>query len=187
MLRSNTWIIEAGGDAVRLDHLAVLILQEIGERAMQYPRASGHQSRGMFTARDPAASGLYPNQPDRLIRGERREQTYRIAASSHTGHCEIRQTSKRFETLRTGFTPYYRLKISHHSWIGVRAYRRSNQVVGTFYIGHPVSNRLIDGVFQSPATGSNRVDLCTEQLHAKDVMRLAADIFFPHIDDALQS
>src|SRR5690606_33061250 len=50
VLRANARIVETGGDRVRLDHLAVLILQHVRARAMKDANAPSAERRSVLAA-----------------------------------------------------------------------------------------------------------------------------------------
>ncbi len=51
------------------------------------------------------------------------------------------------------------LQLAHHVGERVRAHHRAQAVVGVVHRGHPLPQRLVDGVLQGPATGPHRADL----------------------------
>ena len=53
-------------------------------------------------------------------------------------------------------------------------------------VGDPVADRLVDGVFEGAAAAAHRRELGTEELHAEDVGRLAANVLLAHVDDAIE-
>ena len=59
--------------------------------------------------------------------------------------------------------------------------------MGRFDAAHPIAEGLVHGVAQGPRTAADRPDLRPQQLHAEDIGPLAADVFFAHVDDALQA
>src|SRR6266581_4231256 len=58
VLRSDTRVIEPGGDRMRLGDLAVRVLQQVRAVAVQYPRLSGAQRRGVSSGGQALARGL---------------------------------------------------------------------------------------------------------------------------------
>src|SRR6266581_1376243 len=58
VLRSDTRVIEPGGDRMRLGDLAVRVLQQVRAVAVQYPRLSGAQRRGVSSGGQALACGL---------------------------------------------------------------------------------------------------------------------------------
>jgi hypothetical protein len=62
----------------------------------------------------------------------------------------------------------------------------AQQVVRGVHVGHPVPQRLVDGVLEGARPGLHRDDLSTEQPHPSDVERLALGVHLSHVDHALQ-
>ena len=90
------------------------------------------------------------------------------------------------EDLHARLVADHRLEVAHHGRVGVRPQRRAEQVVGVRDVGHPVADRLVDGVLQGACAAVDRAHLRTEQLHAEDVRLLAGDVDAAHVDDARQ-
>ncbi len=57
----------------------------------------------------------------------------------------------------------------------------------TVHIGHPVTQRLVDRVFEGARTGRHRDHGRTEQPHASYVERLPPGVLLPHVNDALET
>ena len=56
-------IVEPGGDRMRLDDLAVLVLQQIGAVAVQHAGLAGGQRRRVLAALEPVPRGFDADQP----------------------------------------------------------------------------------------------------------------------------
>ena len=54
-------------------------------------------------------------------------------------------------------------------------------------VGHPVAQRLVDGVLERGAAGVDRHHLGAEQLHPRHVERLALGVHPAHVDAAFQA
>ena len=70
---------------------------------------------------------------------------------------------------------------------GVRPDDGAEAVVGRFDAAHPIAEGLVHRIAQGPRTAAHRPDFRAEELHAEDIGPLAADVFFAHVDDALQT
>jgi hypothetical protein len=88
--------------------------------------------------------------------------------------------------LLAGFFADHGLEVAHHRRVGMRAERRTEQVVGVADIGHPIADGLVDRVFQRAAAALHRAHLRAQQAHAQHVGLLAGDIDRAHVDHALQ-
>ena len=52
---------------------------------------------------------------------------------------------------------------------------------------HPVAHGFVDGVAERARAARDRPHFGAQQLHAEHVRLLAANVFFAHVDDALQA
>src|SRR3984885_7700605 len=59
--------------------------------------------------------------------------------------------------------------------------------MGILYIRHPVSESLVDSIFQCPAACFDSNYFRSQQPHPEDVEFLAPHVFSAHVDDATQS
>src|SRR4051812_16076076 len=76
-------VVEAGGDRVRLEDLAVPVLHERGERAVQPPAPpTGGQRRAVAAAVEPLAARLDADQRHLAVADERREDPDRVRAAA---------------------------------------------------------------------------------------------------------
>ena len=69
----------------------------------------------------------------------------------------------------------------------MRTERRAEQVKRVLDVGHPVADRLVDGVLERLAAALDRDHFRAEQLHAKDVGLLAGDVDAAHVDVAVET
>ncbi len=91
------------------------------------------------------------------------------------------------QDLAARFFTGHAVKIANHHRIGMRAQRRSQQVMRGADVGHPVAHGFADGILQSAAAACNTNDLGAEHPHAKHIEALPAHVLFAHVDDAFQS
>ena len=82
------------------------------------------------------------------VADKRIKQADRIRAASHTGDQRIWQSSRLFKTLLTRLAADDRLEVTHHGGIGMWPCNRPNYIKGIINIGHPITHRLIQSVFQ---------------------------------------
>ena len=72
VLRADARVVEAGGDRVRLEDLAVLVLHDRAERAVQHAAAAAErQRRAVAAGLDPVARALDADQCDAGVVEER--------------------------------------------------------------------------------------------------------------------
>ena len=84
-------IVEPGRDRVRLDHLAVLVLQQVGALAVQDAGPAGGHRRRVLAGRDAVACGLDRDDPHVAIVEEGVEQAHGVGAAAHGRHQHVRQ------------------------------------------------------------------------------------------------
>ncbi len=67
------------------------------------------------------------------------------------------------------------------------ARHRANEIIRAAYVGHPIAQRCVHGVFERSAARFHDTNLCAEQFHAKNVQRLALHVLAAHEYFALQA
>ena len=187
VLGAHRGVVEAGRDRVRQLDVPCLVLQHERARALQHAGAAAGEPRGVATGDDAFAAGLDADQPHALVVEEAVEDADGVAAAADARHHHVGQPAQLRQDLAARLTADHRLELAHHQRIGMRAQRRSEQVIGVLDVGDPVAHRLVDGVLQRLAA---RVDLAhrrPQQLHAHDVQRLAPHVLAAHVDDALEA
>ncbi len=69
----------------------------------------------------------------------------------------------------------------------MRPGHRADEIIGAAHVSHPVAQRFVHGILERPAAGLDHAHFGAQQLHAKDVERLALDIFRAHENLALHA
>ena len=64
---------------------------------------------------------------------------------------------------------------------------RAQNIVGVFYVGHPVANGFGGGVFEGASTGTDGLDRSPHQPHAKHVEGLTLHVMDTHVDHAVNA
>ena len=187
MFRPDAGIVEAGADAVRLDDLAVVVLQQVGAVAVQHAGPAAGQAGGVLAGLDAVAAGLDADQPHGRVVQERMEQAHGVRAAADAGDRRVGQPALGFLQLLLGFLADHRLEVAHHHRIRMRAGDGADEVVGVVDVGDPVAHRLVHRVLQRAGAGGHRLHLGAEQLHAEDVGGLALDVGGAHVDGAGQA
>ncbi len=85
VLGADARVVEAGRDRVRLDRLAVLVLQEVAAGAVQYAGAALGDGRGVPLGVDALAAGLEAVEPDLGVVEEGVEDADRVGAAADAG------------------------------------------------------------------------------------------------------
>ena len=129
---------------------------------------------------------LDAQQPNTWIVYESGKEADCVRSSSDTGDSYIWKTILGFKVLRSRLFSDDLLKLSNHERVRVRARCGSDHIVGVPHMGHPVSHRLIQSVFEGFRSACNGMDLGSEQLHPKDVQLLPGAVLLAHVHFALQ-
>ena len=93
-------IVQAGGDRVDVGGLAVVVLQDVAEAAVQHAGAAEAERGGVVARLVGAAAGLDAHQLDARVVDERIEHAGRVAAAAHAGHDHVGQPAQLLEALR---------------------------------------------------------------------------------------
>ena len=152
VLRPDAGIIQPGGDAVRLDHLAVRVLQQIAQRAVQHARTpADERGRVLCRWRRPRPPASTPisrtasspakgwNMPMALLPPPTQATTTsgrRPSASSICARVSRPITDWKSRTIMR---------------VGMRPDRRADEVVRRRDVRHPVADRLVDRVLERAA------------------------------------
>lgn len=121
------------------------------------------------------------------ILDQRIEHARRIAAAAHAGHDHLGQAAELLQALGPGLAADDRLEVANDPRKRMRPDHGADTEMGRFDAAHPIAEGLVHGVAQGPRTAGHRPDFRPEELHAEDIGPLAADVFFAHVDDALQA
>ncbi len=186
MLGTDTRVVQARGDRVRLDGLAVLVLQQVRVRTLESARGATGECRCMPTGLDAVAGGLVADELDRRVADERVEDADGVRATAHTRDDRIGQAPGRRLHLCTRLETHDALEVAHDHRERVRAGRGAETVVRAVCVGDPVAQRLVDRVLQSGRTRFDGDDLGAEQTHPGDVEGLPGGVDRTHVDDALE-
>ena len=151
---------------------------------MQHTWRSLRDSGGMARGIDAFARRFDAMNFDIRVIDKRMKHADGVGAAAHTGHHQIRQLAFLRQHLRPRLVADHQLEVPHHSRIGMRASRRTDDVERVFDIGDPVAQRLVHRVFQRARTGGDRPYRCTQQIHPKDIGALPFGIDLAHIDHA---
>ena len=118
VLRPHGGVIQPGGDAVGLLHLAPFVLQNVGLRAVKHPDAPVDDRGRVPLGR---ASGFDAQELDVLVVRKRVKRPDGVAPAAHAGHEKIREPPFLAEDLPLDLVADYPLKVPHDLRIGVGA------------------------------------------------------------------
>ena len=190
VLGSDRGVVEARGDGVRVERLALVGLQQVALRALEHAELAG--ARGEAD-RVPAglravAAGLVAVQVHALVVEEGVHHADGVGAAAHAGADRIRVVDAvPVLELLLGLLADDLLEVAHHRGERVRAGDRAEQVVGVLDVGHPVAQGLVDRVLEDLVAERHLDDLGAEHAHAGHVEGLAAGVDLAHVDAALEA
>ena len=187
MLGPDARVVEPGADRVRLEDLAVFVLQEQRAGAVQHPGHAPAHRRAVL--RPTRARGRRPRRPTRSAVGvdEPGERAHRVRTAADARDHEVGVVAAEDRAaLLARFVADDPLELAHHPRVRVRADDRTDAVVRALDRGHPVAQRLVDRVLERAAAAGDGHDVGTEQLHAEHVERLALDVDRAHEHEAVE-
>ena len=82
--------------------LAIIVLEQIAEGAVEHARNPSLERRGVFPGIEAPSCGFYSHQLHRGVRHEGVEDSHRIRSPADTGDDRIGQTTELREELRAG-------------------------------------------------------------------------------------
>ena len=88
MFWSHAGIVQASRNAVGIDDLPILVLQQVAVRPVQHAGMARAQRRGMFARLYALASSFHANKLHFGIVRERMEESDCVAAAAYAGHGE---------------------------------------------------------------------------------------------------
>ena len=135
--------------------LAVVVLEDVGERAVEDAGAAGAECRGVLAEGGAAAAGFQADELDGRVGDEGSEDTGGVAAAADAGEDIIGEAAFGFETLAAGFAADDGLKIAHDHGERMGADDAAEDVVGVSDGAHPVAHGFIGGVFEGFAAASD--------------------------------
>src|SRR3989339_1848317 len=111
MLRTNTWIIQPGGNRMDRQCLAIVILQYITCTPMQNTNLAAGKRGCVLTNASADTSSFHPNHIYLFIFNKRMEQTHRITTTANTGNKIIWQSVFLFQYLLFYLSADHQLEI----------------------------------------------------------------------------
>ena len=123
---------------MRLDHLAVAVLEHQRAAAVKDPGGPSGERGGMSSGGDPVAGGLGDREAHGRLADEPIEDADGVRAAADAGQDEVGQTALDGFQLGRRLVAEDALEVAHDGRIGVRSHRRAEDVVGRLDVGHPV-------------------------------------------------
>ena len=147
MLRSDSRIIQSGGNGVCQLDISIGILQQIRTHAMQYSRLSQSHGAGMFSGLNSKARCFYADQFHLRLINKIGKHSDGIGTAAHTCHNHIRILSFCFHVLTLCLPADHTLKLFHHLRIRIRSYRRSDNIERILRCFSPGTDGFVCRVF----------------------------------------
>ena len=133
---------------MRLQHLAICVLEQHRARAVDDAEAARRKRRGMAARGDAVARGLNGGKPYGRLADEPTEQPDRVRPTANAGDDEVGQPTLCASDLRRCLVTDHALEVAHDRGIRVRTHRRAEDVVRVGDVGDPVTHGLVDGVLE---------------------------------------
>ena len=187
MLRPHAGVVQPGGHGVAVQHLPVVVLQQVAEGAVQHPRPPRLQAQAVPPGVQSAAGGLHPHQPHPGVVHEVRENADGVGAATDAGDDGVRQPPGRPQDLGPGLPADDALELAHQERVRVWPGGGAENVVGVGEGGGPVAQRLVDRILEGAGPALHRHHLGAQQAHAEDVGLLALHVAPAHVDAGAQA
>ena len=148
VLRAHARVVEPGADRVRLEDLAVLVLEEERASAVQHARHAPAHRRAVLARLEPEAAGLDADEVGGGV-DEPGERAHRVRAAADARDDEVGVVAAEDRAaLLARFVADDALELAHHPRVRVRADDRADAVVRALDRRHPVAQRFVDRVLQ---------------------------------------
>jgi len=187
VLRPDTRVVQAGRDRVRLHGLAVVVLHDVGERAVEDAGKAGCKPRRVAAGVDALAAGLQTDEANAGVVEEPVEDPHGVGPAADAGENGVRKSTDEVEHLGSRLDSNDPVEVADHLGEGVRAGHRAEDVVGGVHGGNPVAERLVDGVLEGLTAVGDGHDVGAEQPHAGDVEGLSLRVDLAHVDGAVEA
>jgi len=168
-------------------NLAVGVLQQVHVAAVKHTPGAQSQGGGMAGCVDSVPRRLHADQSHLPVFQKLVEQPDGVAASIDAGHAKIRQASLLVEDLTFRLPADHPLEIPHDRGVGMGSHGGAEDVVGALQIRDPITEGLVDGVFEGAASAFNGNHFGAQQAHAEHVEGLPFHVLLPHVHGALHT
>ena len=132
------------------------------------------------------ARSLAAQQLNARVVDKRRERANRVRAATHARHDDVGQAPLGGKQLGACLVTDDTLEVTHELGERVRTRGGAENVVRRLNVGHPVAERLVDGILEGRRTGGHGDHLGPQHLHARDVEGLTLGVLTAHVDRAIQ-
>ena len=187
VFRADAGIVEAGGDRMRLDDLAVVVAQHVGAVAVQHAGAARGQRCGVVPGRDALARRFGADDAHVAVVEERMEDADRVAAAADAGGDRVRKAAVFGQHLRARLAADDGVEVADHARVRIGAGDGADDVERVLHVGDPVAHRFVQGILERGRAAGHRHHGRAEQLHAVDVDLLPLDVGRAHVHDAFET
>src|SRR5580658_6562711 len=119
---------------MRQRNLPVLILQHIGEGALQHTGRSAAKTDGMFAEFSPAPAGFNADQAHVSVCDELVEGADGIRAAAYAGNNGSWQAAFLFEDLLFHLDADAAMEVTHHGRVRMRTQRAAQQIISGSHV-----------------------------------------------------
>ena len=187
VLGADARVVQTGARWSGTPGLAVVVLHEVAEGAVQDPGRAGREPRRVAAGLDALSPGLDADEPHVGVVDEPVEDPHGVGPAPDAGDDGVGQPSGEVEHLGARLDPDDPVEVADHLGERVRSGDRAEDVVGVADVGHPVAQGVVDGVLEGGAAGGHGDDLGAEHPHAGDVEGLSLGVDLAHVDDAVET
>ncbi len=138
MLGADTGIVQPRRHAVRLDGLAVGVLQDVREGTVEDARDARREACGVLAARDALATRLEADEAHRFVVDEAVEDADGVGPAPDAGEHGVGKASDEVEHLLARLDPDDPVEVADHLGERVRPGHGAEDVLGRRDVGHPV-------------------------------------------------
>ena len=146
VFRTNTGVIQASAAGMNIGGLAVIVLQDIRQGAVQNTRTACTETGGVLPEGGAAPAGFDADQLHVVNVSKWIEDSRRIGPATHAGQNVIGLESHR-RALGFDFVADNTLEIAHHHGKWMRASDRADDVVRFIHAAHPIAEGFVECVF----------------------------------------
>mmetsp|Transcript_18721 Transcript_18721/g.32509 ORF Transcript_18721/g.32509 Transcript_18721/m.32509 type:complete len:366 (-) Transcript_18721:76-1173(-) len=187
MFRTNSRVIQTGGDRMCFQNLAILVLQLVAHGAVQNTHLavcqSGCVAGGVYTF----TSSFYTDQLDRRLVAELVENTHGIGTATDTGNYIVRKPAPFLHGLLSRLQTDDLLEVANQHGVRMGTGDRTHDVVSLDGVAHPVTNGFGQGIGQRRGTRGDRSHLSTHEPHTEHIELLSLHILGTHVHNALHA
>lgn len=152
MLRTDTWVVETSGDRVRLDDLPMSGLEKVRAYTVENTWDTAGEGGAVSLSIHTFACSLHANKSDVLVLDKVVERPDGITASSNASYDSLRKFSSCSQHLGLDLLADELLEVSHKRRERVWPDSGTDQVVCVREVGDPVTQGLVDRVFEGVRT-----------------------------------